>query len=487
MKKMHDSPILNIGKDTLIYIPSQLLPALFGFFSVSIYTRVFSPHEYGDYSLIMATISIIVLLAYSWLNQSNLRFFSAHKDNNLNIFMSTSFFTLVASLLFSIIVITSVTKYFLNESIFSKYLFLSISVIISKAFFDSFITVLRANREKNSVSLGIIVSSGLSLATTLVLIHFFDIGISSILIGILLTNIVLVIILNFKFKYQKYIRIEYFSNNLLKEFIDYGFPIIITLLFSWILTLSDRYLISYFIGSEAVGIYSATYSLASYPMSLISSALVFAAFPIIINTWTHGTIEETKNLLSNVTRYYLLISIPAAIGIITLSRELIQIIGSSYSDGYSILPWICFGSFISGLCIYLNKGLELTNNTRILSIFIGIAGISNIIMNLLLIPQYSYYGAAVATAIAYIVYLILSIVISRKFLSWHVNIKSLINILLASLLMAITIFSVKIYITDSLLDILILIITGVIVYFSVLFLLKEIRNEITYIKNRYFY
>ena len=47
-------PILNIGKDILIYIPAMLLPALFGFIGLSIYTRVFTPTEYGNYRLTVA-------------------------------------------------------------------------------------------------------------------------------------------------------------------------------------------------------------------------------------------------------------------------------------------------------------------------------------------------------------------------------------------------------------------------------------------------
>ena len=40
--------VINIGKEVLVYVPGKLLPALFGFIGVSVYTRILSPTEYGD-------------------------------------------------------------------------------------------------------------------------------------------------------------------------------------------------------------------------------------------------------------------------------------------------------------------------------------------------------------------------------------------------------------------------------------------------------
>ncbi|KKH68194.1 lipopolysaccharide biosynthesis protein [Methanosarcina mazei] len=477
------NPIFSVGKDTLLYTPGKLLPSLFAFVGISVYTRILSPAEYGEYSLIMTMISVMGLFTYSWIGQSNLRFYSSYKFNNLDVFISTSFLILMGSLVSSIVMLLFIAKYAIilrdTSSIF--YLPLSIGVLISTAFFEYFSNILRADRNSKYVSSSLILSSGLSLIVSLFLLYL-NMGISSIFIGIIIANIVLTLFLAYKLKIQKYIRIKSFSKNTMKEFSDYGVPLITTLVFSWILELSDRYLIAYFNGSEAVGIYSATCQLASYPMSLISSILIFAAFPIIIDTWNLNGKEATKDLITKITRYYLLIAIPALTMVIVMAKEMMWILGNAYSGGSHVLPWICFGSVISGLCVYVNKGMELTKNTKILSLLVGIAGSCNILMNLFFIPKYSFYGAGIATALAYVIYFIVSVIISKKYLTWSVNTNSLLNSIIASSVMGIILLITKGIIKGQLLNITFSLFFGICIYIIILLISKEITYEISFIK-----
>lgn len=476
--------ILNVGKDTLLYIPSKLFPALFGFIGLSVYTRIFPPNEYGDYSLIIATVGIAGIFAYSWINQSNLRFFSPYKiGNKLGVFFSTSFFTLIGALAISSLILIILSKFSLLPHGIANYVMLAIGVMFTMAFFETLMTILRAERNPKSVSLFRSLSSGLCLAISLLLIYTFNLGIAAILLGYILTNSMLSATIILKFKFYRYIHFRYFSGKALKEYADYGIPLIATSLFSWILALSDRYIIEYFRGSGEVGIYSATYQLAEYPMSLISSLIVMAAFPIIIDTWEKNGDKVTKELISNVTRYYLLLAIPSLIGIIILSKEIMLILGRSYSVGYNVLPWVCFGSLMAGMCIYVNKGLELKRNTRILAFLVGIAGISNIVMNLLLIPKYGFYGAGVATGIAYLIYFVLSVSISRRYLEWTIPTNSIKNILICSMVMGIMLFIAKKYLAESLLNLVMLIGLGTTIYFITLFFTGEIKREVVFIRN----
>jgi len=476
--------VLNVGKDTLLYIPSKLFPALFGFIGLSIYTRIFSPNEYGDYSLIMATVGIAGIFAYSWINQSNLRFYSPYRiENKLKVFFSTSFFTLVGTLAISSLILIILSKFSLLPYAVTSYIMLVIGVMFTMAFFETLMTILRADRKPKSVSLFRSLSSGLCLAISLLLIYIFNLRISAILLGYILTNLILSTIIILKFKFYKYIHFRYFSRKALKEYADYGIPLIATLLFSWILALSDRYIIEYFRGSAEVGIYSAAYQLAEYPISLISSIIVMAAFPIIIDTWEKNGDEPTKDLISNVIRYYLLLAIPSLVGIIVLSKDIMLILGKSYSGGYGVLPWVCFGSLMYGLCVYVNKGLELKKNTKVLSFLVGMAGISNIAMNFLLIPKFGFFGAAVATGSAYLIYFILSVIISKSYLKLTISGNFLKNILIGSILTGIALFMVKKSLGESFFNLLLLICFGVIIYFIVLFLTGEIKNEAVLVKN----
>lgn len=478
--------IKNVAKDTLFYVPFKLFSLLFAFIGLPIYTRVFTPIEYGNYALIIATTGFLGIFTYAWMNQSILRFFTSYKKNDkLNTFFSTSFFTSIGIVIVLSILLATLSKLSCLPQVIIQYITLIIGIIFTTALFETLMMILRADRNAKNVSLFGSISSGLYLIISLFLIYVFNFRISAILVAYILSNLILSTTIIIKFNYQKNIRYKYFSSKVLKGFIDYGIPLIATLLFSWILTLSDRYLIEYFRNSAEVGIYSATNQLAGYPVSLISSLILMAAYPIIIDTWEKNGDEITRELISSITRYYLLLAVPSLVGTIVLSKEIMLILGPSYYAGYSVVPWVSFGSLMLGLCFYSNKGFELKKNTKILSILVGITSILNIVLNLLLIPKYGFYGAGVATGLTYFIYFILSISVSKKYLKFTINGRSAKNIFTSSILMGLALMLVKEYLLESLLSLFLLICLGIIIYFLIIFLTREINNEIVFIKNHF--
>ena len=475
--------IKNVAKDTLFYVPLKLITLLFAFIGLPIYTRVFTPMEYGNYALIIATTGFLGIFTYAWMNQSNLRFFASYKkDNKLNTLFSTSIFTLIGMVIVSSILLITLSKLSYLPQVIIQYITLIIGIIFTTALFETLITILRADRNAKNVSIFGSISSGLYLVISLSLIYIFNFRISAILLGSIVANLILSTIIIIKFDFQKHIRYKYFSGKALKEFIVYGIPLIAILLFSWILTLSDRYFIEYFRDSAEVGIYSAAYQLAGAPVLLVSSLILMAAYPIIIDTWEKNGDGITRELISSVTRYYLLLAVPSMIGTIVLAKEIMLILGQSYYIGYSVVPWVSFGYLMLGLCFYSNKGFELKKKTKILSILVGITSILNIVLNLLLIPKYGFYGAGVATGLTYFIYFMLSTSISKKYLKFTINGSSVKNILISSLLMGFALILVKEYIGNSLLSLFLLICLGIVFYFVIIFLTREINNEIVFIK-----
>lgn len=483
MEKENCKNILrDILDDSIKYIPSQMFPAIFGFLSLSIYTRVFSPIEYGTYMLIASTVDLIGTLVYSWLNQANLRYFSYYKkENKLEIFSSTSFFSLIAMLGISSIILLIASKYPIFPQSIKGYFKFIICLLFSTGLFETLMTILRADRSPNAISLLRSMSSAMYLIISLLLVFYFNVGISSVLVSYIVTNIILSFAIYLKYKKSLIIKMSFFSKEVSKQFADYGVPLVINGLFAWILSLSDRYMIEYFRGASEVGIYSAICQLANYPLSLISSMIIMAAYPIIIETWENKGNEIARKLISNITRYYLIIAIPSILGIISLSSEFVLFLGNAYSIGIIIIPWICVGSLASGICVYINKGLELKKKTRVLSWLVLIAGICNILMNLLLIPEYGYYGAAISTCLSYIIYFLLSVYVSYNNFRISIRLNTVRNTVFSAIGMQLAIHIMKEYLGYSLYSLFLLVLLGIFIYFMLLIMTKEVQQESTYI------
>ena len=68
-----------ITKDLLTYLPAKALPALAAFITVPIYTRLFSPDQFGNFALAVAASELLLLGTATGFGQAAVRFFSAYQ------------------------------------------------------------------------------------------------------------------------------------------------------------------------------------------------------------------------------------------------------------------------------------------------------------------------------------------------------------------------------------------------------------------------
>ena len=107
---MTKSYIKIVGKNTISFFPGRLIPSILGFLSVLLFTKILGVEKYGDYSLILATISIFIILSTVWLENTIIRFYPQNKKkrNILNykktIFISTIISILIFCLLYFIFI-----------------------------------------------------------------------------------------------------------------------------------------------------------------------------------------------------------------------------------------------------------------------------------------------------------------------------------------------------------------------------------------------
>ena len=81
--------IKELFKDSAKYLPSMAVPAIVGIVAIPIITRLFPPEVYGNYILVIATVSFLSTIAVTWLGSSTIRFYPAYELNGgLNKFYS---------------------------------------------------------------------------------------------------------------------------------------------------------------------------------------------------------------------------------------------------------------------------------------------------------------------------------------------------------------------------------------------------------------
>lgn len=486
-KKLLNKLIKSVGKDSLIYIPSRILPALIGFIGLSLYTRLFTPVDYGYYSLVLATVGIFTIFTYLWLNNSNLRFFPVYRNRNeLGKYFTTTFFLMGTSIILSMAVIFLLVEFHVISGELSNFVFVIIGLLISNSFVQTLLTILRSERKAKYVSLFTCASALCSIAISLSLIFIVHLGIISILIGQFVTDLSISFIIIFAFKFQPYIRPKYFSTAAVKEFLVYGAPFILMSISAWILAYSDRYILEYFVGAEDVGVYYAASQLGAMPIDLISSILIMAALPILINNFEENGEKSTGVLITHVIRYLLMIVTPAALGIFIISSDFASLLGNRYAVGSAIIPIISLGAILRGVYMYTDLGLQLKKKTVLMSAVMILTAVGKVFINLFFIPMFGISGAAMTTVIANFSFMAITWVISIRVLFWEFPLKSFVCSIASSIIMCLALFGVKMTVLTRATPIsfALLVILGIGVYFLSITLMGELKTEIHFIRER---
>jgi O-antigen/teichoic acid export membrane protein len=236
---------------------------------------------------------------------------------------------------------------------------------------------------------------------------------------------------------------------LLKEMFKFGLPTVPASFSMIILSVIDRLILKYLTNSATLGVYQANYRLA-LPMMMTVTMFEAAYKPFYLS---HANDAEAKPLFARVLKYFTLIA--AIVFLITsLFMEFVvrmdfiggKFINPSYWVGLSIIPIVMAGYYFNGVFTNLAAGFHITKQTKYLPIATGIAAISNVILNFLLIPLFSFWGAAWATFGAYFIGAVMLYYFSRKVYPLDYDFKRI------AVILALTaaVYFVTMYFTDGL-------------------------------------
>ncbi len=197
-----------------------------------------------------------------------------------------------------------------------------------------------------------------------------------------------------------------FDSKLLKDMIIFGIPTIPASLSIMILNVADRPILKAMTNDDTLGMYEMNYKLG-IPMMLFVTVFEYAWKPFYLN---HFKDKNSKQLFARIFTYFSMFS---AIIFLTVSLYMDfmvrlpfvggRFISPDFWSGMGIIPIILIGYYFNGAFNNFAAGFHITKQTKFLPIAVGAAAISNIILNIVLIPWFGYLGSAWATLVAYAV------------------------------------------------------------------------------------
>ncbi|MDI6760025.1 MAG: polysaccharide biosynthesis C-terminal domain-containing protein [Candidatus Brocadiaceae bacterium] len=468
-------------KDIAKYLPAQVAPLVVGMISIPIVTRLFPPDTYGNYALVLSTVSLLRLFSTEWLRYSITRFLPVYESKSeLTEFYSNilklTLLCLTLLTFLSLCFLLSLRNYVSDEFYFLMRLGLFLFLVSSLS--SIFSSILRAKRQVGWLSGLSIWNSVMSLCLGLLLVICLKSGIEGLIWGSIISIASVLPLAWVKALGGMFPRMTGLSFPVISEMARYGFPLASGNVAAWIISLSDRYIIELFRGSQEVGIYATNYNIAQCSIDFVVSLTLLASWPIEVRVWESGE-EKSQEFLHKLTRYYLLFCIPAVVGVSVLSKPLISIFVSlEYYEGHKIIPFVAAGAFLLGLQHRFRSGLAYYKETTIIMNNMIVTGLVNVALNFVFVPKYGYMAAAITTFFSYFLLLGLMVFTSRRFLRWNFPFESLKRIIFASTIMGIITYYTGNYLTSFVpLNLGLSISFGCGLYFSLLYLLGEFHEE----------
>ena len=429
-------------KHTGLYLFAEIIPILLAFISISVYTRYLSTDEYAMYYLVMTAVWMVSAFLIYWLRMSVVRFWNMRSISKgqligtisslssliilfvFFVFLLASYF-LVNNLNIPFSLIITGLVLFAVQALFE--LNMKIKTLLFKAGEYTLINILRA---VITVSIGVV----------LVINGFGAIG---VLLSLIIAFTALLIFTSRET--WEYIRFFSFDKKLTGALFKYGVPVSLATMLQTIGNSTDRYLLVWLDSLSSAGIYSVASSMLGTSLSMLLASLSVAFYPIVLNALENNDKQEVINSLNQYACIFIGFSIPAVIGLVMVAPNLLSLlIGEDFLSGtLQVFPWLALSELFYGLqAFYFAVSFQISKNTIGLVWIMLASTVINIILNIVLIPEYSIVGAAIATVISSFVGLLLTYFFGNRLYILPLPWKDILKILFASGVMLLSIYGI---------------------------------------------
>lgn len=379
------------------------------FFTIPIFSRLLSTHDYGVYSTYLAyesiMCSIIGLALHTSIKNARYKYENSYHDY-LSSILLLSLLSILVWLIVGIVFLRFGSTFF----DFAPYIIL---ILIVHCGCSSILSIYNVHLSLAYAYKSYVVIAGINavinIVTSILLIKF--VFIHSRYTGRILGTVIPLLMV------AGYIVVHIWKNKKPKMDISYwkfgltySIPLIPHAISQIILNQFDRIMISAMVGSAQAGIYSFAYNIYAI-LEVTKSSLD--------NVWAPWFYEQYKNQAFNIinqkTKLYVIGMFLFTSLTMLISPEVIQLLGPKdyYNAVYIVIP-ICAAGFFSFLyTIPVQVEYYHAKTSYVALGTIAAAGI-NICLNWVFIRKYGYYAAAYTTEVTYILYFLFHYIIAQK-------------------------------------------------------------------------
>lgn len=404
--------IKNVGLLTLANFATKLLQ----FFLVPLYTNILTTTEYGTYDLFNTTIGVLLPILTLNIQDAVIRFALDKKYKKEAVVTIGMKYLFISNI---IVALGLLINYIFGFSALGKqyaiFFFLMFLIQSTSGIVTCYI---RGTDKIADLSVSSVIASAVTIGLNIVFLVTFHWG----LVGYFLANIIGPLVQSFYLA----IRGQMFKKTHLtkkyeaeqKEMLGYSRPLIANALAWWVNNASDRYVVIFFCGLAANGVYSVASKIPQ----------ILNVFQTIFNqAWTLSAVkdfdpEDKSGFFANTYKAYNCLMTIVCSLIIAGDKILARILyAKDFYVAWRYVPWLTIAIVFGALSGYLGGFFSAVKDSKVFAQSTVAGAISNVILNIIFTPIMGPMGAAIATTVCYVIVFIIRFVQSKKYIKLRIN------------------------------------------------------------------
>lgn len=454
----------DLAKNTAIVSIGKICTQLITFFLLPVYTAVLSNEEYGVVDLLNTLTSLLLPIVTLQIEQGIFRYLIDCRENNekqIKLITTIIRFMIIQSIA-CIVIFLCVSPFIHNE-----YKYFLMANLLMGIFSSLLLQICRGLGDNATYAIGSFITGAFTVVLNVIFIVAFRWGAYGMLGATAISNFICAVYIFLKRKIYKYIKPKQFDKTILKEIIKYSVPLIPNMISWWIVSASDRTIISAVIGIAQNGIYSAANKFSGVFTTLYSVFNLTWTESASININSEDRDEFFSKILDFVIRFFGCL----CLGTIAVMPFVFNIlINEKFAEAYYQIPILILGSVFNILVSFVGSIYVAKKLTKEIAKTSIISAVINIFVNIVLIKSIGLYAASISTVIAYALMFIYRWIDVKKYVKFNVN-----KILMFALIImyGVTIFTY--YLKNSMISVIVLVIV-------VVFTIITNLNSVSYLK-----
>jgi O-antigen/teichoic acid export membrane protein len=408
-------------KSTLIYTIGNIGSKIITFCLLPVFTFYLSKSELGKYDLMLNTISLMVPFVNLQISDAVYRWLIESKGDDLVRRKAiTNGLVIVTVSTLTFIGLFSLVSVFIHFE-YRVYFVLILLVSCYLPFFQQIVRGLGNGKLYSAVG---IINALLIALVNAFFIAFVKNGIAGLFFALILANAISIGFIIYSLKLNKYVSLNLFDFAEAKKMLGYSWPLIPNMISWWLISTIDRYIILYFLNTDANGIYAVSTRFPTI-ITVINSVFLLA--------WQdHAVVNSSESeFVSSTFRKYIIFEFSLIFLLIASSKFMVEyFIDERYLESWRYMPLLYLGVAFSSFAAYVGVGYQRERKTTGIFVTTLVGAVINIAVSSVLINFIGLYAPGIGVFVSFLVVYLIRLKETKSFFPVAVD-----NVLLYSLLL----------------------------------------------------